>query len=112
MTVLQLLRLMVLCCISASPPSPPPTGPGVAGMDVPVDATFDFDAAIDASTAADPSIAGTTGKLKSISCRNDKIVHSFHCSRNFSREGSLDLASSACNSIIYRGADIAIECKW
>lgn len=36
------------------------SGPGVAGIDV-SDPGFDIDAAIDASAAADPSIAGTAG---------------------------------------------------
>lgn len=37
-------------------------GPGVPGLDV-TDPNFDIDAAIDASAAADPSIAGTAGIL-------------------------------------------------
>ena len=39
------------------------SGPGVAGIDV-SDPGFDIDAAIDASAAADPSIAGTAGIVK------------------------------------------------
>jgi len=35
-------------------------GPGVPGLDV-TDPNFDIDAAIDASAAADPGIAGTAG---------------------------------------------------
>jgi len=38
------------------------SGPGVPGLDV-TDPNFDIDAAIDASAAADPSIAGTAGIL-------------------------------------------------
>lgn len=38
-------------------------GAGVPGLDV-SDPGFDIDAAIDASAAADPSIAGTAGKKR------------------------------------------------
>ena len=38
------------------------SGTGVPGLDV-TDPGFDIDAAIDASAAADPSIAGTAGMI-------------------------------------------------